>query len=62
MLLELWNTHLFTKHGPTITAATYSLAENSTNGTVLGTVEASDPDGDTLLMWLQVAMMLKGLV
>jgi sugar lactone lactonase YvrE len=33
---------------PTITAATYSLAENSPNGTVLGTVEATDPDGDTL--------------
>jgi len=33
---------------PTITAATYSLAENSVNGTVLGTVEATDPDGDTL--------------
>ena len=33
---------------PTITAATYSLAENSANGTVLGTVEATDPDGDTL--------------
>ena len=33
---------------PTITVATYSLEENSANGTVLGTVEASDPDGDTL--------------
>ena len=37
-----------TNQAPTITAATYSLAENSVNGTVLGTVEASDPDGDTL--------------
>ena len=31
-----------------LTAATYSLAENSPNGTVVGTIEASDPDGDTL--------------
>jgi len=37
-----------TNLAPTITAATYSLAENSINGTVLGAVEASDPDGDTL--------------
>ena len=37
-----------TNQAPTITAATYILAENSINGTVLGTVEASDPDGDTL--------------
>jgi len=37
-----------TNQAPTITAATYSIAENSVNGTVLGTVEASDPDGDTL--------------
>ena len=35
-----------TNQAPTITAATYSLAENSTNG--IGMVEASDPDGDTL--------------
>ena len=34
---------------PTITADTYSLAENSANGTVLGTIEATDPDGDTLI-------------
>ena len=31
-----------------LTAATYSLAENSPIGTVVGTIEASDPDGDTL--------------
>ena len=37
-----------TNQAPTVTAATYSLAENSANGTVLGTVEATDPDGDTL--------------
>ena len=37
-----------TNQAPTITAATYSLAENSANGIVLGPVEASDPDGDTL--------------
>jgi hypothetical protein len=37
-----------TNQAPTITAATYILAENSINGTVLGTLEASDPDGDTL--------------
>ena len=33
---------------PTILSSTYSIAENSPNGTVLGTVEATDPDGDTL--------------
>ena len=33
---------------PTITAATYSLAENSANGTVLGKIEATDADGDVL--------------
>jgi hypothetical protein len=33
---------------PAITASIFSLAENSVNGTVLGTVEVSDPDGDTL--------------
>ena len=27
---------------------TFSLAENSANSTVVGTIEASDPDGDTL--------------
>ena len=37
-----------TNQAPTIIAATYSIAENSPNGIVLGTVEASDPDGDTL--------------
>ena len=37
-----------TNQAPSITAATYSLAENSPNGIVLGTIEASDPDGDTL--------------
>jgi len=37
-----------TNQAPTIIAATYSIAENSANGTILGTVEASDPDGDTL--------------
>ena len=37
-----------TNQAPTITSATYSLAENSINGTVLGMVEASDPNGDTL--------------
>ena len=37
-----------TNQAPAITAATYSLAENSPNGIVLGTIEASDPDGDTL--------------
>ena len=37
-----------TNQAPTIIAATYSIAENSANGKILGTVEASDPDGDTL--------------
>ena len=37
-----------TNQAPTITAGTFSLAENSLNSTVLGTVEASDPDGDSL--------------
>ena len=37
-----------TNQAPIITAATYSLAENSPNGMILGTVEATDPDGDTL--------------
>ena len=34
---------------PIITAASYEIAENSADGTVLGTVEASDPDGDALI-------------
>ena len=37
-----------TNQAPTITSATYNSAENSVNGTVLGTVEATDPDGDAL--------------
>ena len=37
-----------TNQAPTITAATYSLAENSINGTLLGIVDATDPDGDML--------------
>jgi hypothetical protein len=37
-----------TNQAPTITSATYNIAENSVNGTVLGTVEATDPDGDAL--------------
>ena len=37
-----------TNKAPTIEAATFSLAENSPIGTVVGTIEASDPDGDTL--------------
>ena len=39
---------VITNQAPTITAATYSLEENSTNGTVVGTIQASDADGDTL--------------
>ncbi|OUT94170.1 MAG: hypothetical protein CBB92_13695 [Flammeovirgaceae bacterium TMED32] len=31
-----------------MTTAAYSLVENGTNGKVLETVEASDPDGDTM--------------
>ena len=37
-----------TNQAPTITAATFNLAENSSNGTVVGTIQALDPDGDTL--------------
>ena len=37
-----------TNKAPTIEAATFSLAENSPIGTVVGTIEASDADGDTL--------------
>jgi hypothetical protein len=43
-----------TNEPPTIPSTIYNLAarflllENSTNGTVLGTIEATDPDGDTL--------------
>ena len=33
---------------PTVEDATFSLAENSANGTVVGTVAATDPDEDTL--------------
>ena len=33
---------------PTITVATFILAENSPNGTFVGTIQASDADGDTL--------------
>ena len=33
---------------PTITAAIFTLAENSFNGTVVGIIQASDADGDTL--------------
>ena len=39
---------VITNQAPTITAATFSLVENSSNGTVVGIIEASDPDGDTL--------------
>ena len=39
---------IITNKAPTIIAATFSLAENSPIGTVVGTIEASDPDGDTL--------------
>jgi hypothetical protein len=38
-----------TNQAPTITVATYSLAENSANATVVGTIQASDADGDTLI-------------
>ena len=39
---------VITNNAPIITAATYSLVENSANGTVVGIIEALDPDGDTL--------------
>ena len=39
---------IVTNQAPTIAAATFSLVENSANSTVIGTIEASDPDGDTL--------------
>ena len=44
VLIKLMNSNEL----PMITSDTFTLAENSDNGTVLGTVEASDPDGDTL--------------
>ena len=37
-----------TNQAPTITEASFNLAENSSNGTIVGTMQASDPDGDTL--------------
>ena len=37
-----------TNKAPTIASSDFSLAENSPIGTVVGTIEASDPDGDTL--------------
>ena len=37
-----------TNQAPTITEASFNLVENSSNGTVVGTIQASDPDGDTL--------------
>jgi len=40
--------NITTNQAPTIITATFNTAENSANGTVLGTLEASDPDGDTL--------------
>ena len=37
-----------TNQAPKITSVTFNLAENSSNDTVVGIIEASDPDGDTL--------------
>jgi hypothetical protein len=36
---------------PVVTAATFSLAENSANGTAVGTVTATDPDAGTTLTY-----------
>ena len=36
------------KYSPQLLDATFTLAENSPNGTVVGTIQASDADGDTL--------------
>ena len=36
------------KNSPKLLDATFTLAENSSNGTVVGIIEASDSDGDTL--------------
>ena len=37
---------------PTVTPATFTLAENSASGTTVGTVTATDPDlGDTIASW-----------
>ena len=36
------------EYSPQLLDATFTLAENSPNGTVVGTIEASDADGDTL--------------
>ncbi|MBC6400818.1 MAG: cadherin repeat domain-containing protein, partial [Ekhidna sp.] len=35
---------------PTITNQTFSVAEDATNGTVVGTVKFSDPDGDDMII------------
>ncbi|MDH5610004.1 MAG: cadherin repeat domain-containing protein [Cyclobacteriaceae bacterium] len=37
-----------TNDGPTVSAQTFSIAENSLAGTVVGTISASDADGDAL--------------
>ncbi|MDB4316424.1 FG-GAP-like repeat-containing protein, partial [Cyclobacteriaceae bacterium] len=37
-----------TDNPPILNDSTFTLAENSTNGTVIGTLKATDPDGDTL--------------
>ena len=36
------------EYSPQLLDATFTLAENSPNGRVVGTIEASDADGDTL--------------
>ncbi len=36
---------------PSVSSATFSVAENSANGTVVGTVTASDPDAGTTLTY-----------
>ena len=36
------------KYSPQLLDATFTLAENSPNGTVVGTIQGSDADGDTL--------------
>lgn len=49
---SIWEFEIYggttTNNAPTISAATFTIPENTPNGTYVGTVTASDPDGDAL--------------
>jgi len=47
---------------PTFAAQTFSIAENSSNGTVIGTLSAADPDGGGSLTYQLVSSSVSGAV